>query len=146
MSPELLHVIAELIRRHTTNLGLIPLVRRWDPHEREHGETLPHLFQYTAGPLRGVFSTSRIAKLLHMACAAAAKERPEFEGLSFTPHDFRRIFATDLVNNGLPIHIGAALLGHANLQTTRGYGAVFDEDVVRHYQMHMASRRATARG
>lgn len=142
MSPELLHVIAELIRRHTTNLGLIPLVRRWDPHEREHGEPLPHLFQYTAGPLRGVFSTSRIAKLLHMACAAAAKDRPEFEGLSFTPHDFRRIFATDLVNNGLPIHIGAALLGHANLQTTRGYVAVFDEDVVRHYQMHIASRRA----
>ena len=30
----------------------------------------------------------------------------------FTPHDFRRIFATDLVNNGLLIHIGAALLGH----------------------------------
>lgn len=67
---------------------------------------------------------------------------PEFEGLTFTPHDFRRIFATDLVNNGLPIHIRAALLGHTNLQTTRGYVAVFDEDIVRHYQMHMASRRA----
>lgn len=142
MSPELLHVIAELIRRHTNNLGFIPLVRRWDPHEREHSEPLPYLFQYTGGPLRGVFSTSRIAKLLHMACAAVAKDRPEFEGLAFTPHDFRRIFATDLVNNGLPIHIGAALLGHANLQTTRGYVAVFDEDVVRHYQLHLASRRA----
>ncbi|WP_175417204.1 tyrosine-type recombinase/integrase [Arthrobacter sp. 24S4-2] len=142
MSPELLHVIAEVIRRHTTNLGSIPLVRRWDPLEREHSDPLPYLFQYTAGPLRGVFSTSRIAKLVHKACATVAKDRPEFEGLSFTPHDFRRIFATDLVNNGLPIHIGAALLGHANLQTTRGYVAVFDEDVVRHYQMHMANRRA----
>nr|WP_236573461.1 hypothetical protein [Nocardia caishijiensis] len=35
---------------------------------------------------------------------------------------------TDLVNNGLPIHIGAALLGHSNVQTIRGYVAVFSED------------------
>ncbi|GAA3310862.1 hypothetical protein ACFQHS_42395 [Nonomuraea dietziae] len=48
---------------------------------------------------------------------------------------------TDLVNNGLPIHIGAALLGHLNLETTRGYVAVFDEDVVRHYQDFLARRR-----
>lgn len=40
-----------------------------------------------------------------------------------------------------PIHIGAALLGHASLQTTRGYVAVFDEDVVRHYQLHLTRRR-----
>jgi hypothetical protein len=33
---------------------------------------------------------------------------------------FRRIFATELVNNELPIHIGAALFGHTNVQTTRG--------------------------
>ncbi|GAA1309049.1 hypothetical protein GCM10009634_73660 [Saccharothrix xinjiangensis] len=38
------------------------------------------------------------------------------------------------MNNGLPIHIDAALLDHSHLQTTRGYIAVFDEDVVRHYQ------------
>lgn len=142
MSPELLHVIAEMVRRHMGNLGAIPLIRRWDPQEREHSEALPYLFQHSSGPLRGVFSTSRVAKLLRAACTAAAKDRQEFEGLAFTPHDFRRIFATDLVNNGLPIHIGAALLGHANLQATRGYVAVFDEDVVRHYQMHLANRRA----
>jgi hypothetical protein len=142
MSPELLHVIAELIRRHTDGLEKIPLVRRWDPHARQHSEPLPYLFQRTKGPVRGVLSAALVAKLLRRACAAAAKDHPEFDGLTFTPHDFRRIFATDLVNNGLPIHIGAALLGHANLQTTRGYVAVFDEDVVRHYQIHMAQRRA----
>ncbi len=31
------------------------------------------------------------------------------------------MFATELVNGGLPIHIGAAVLGHLSLQTTRGY-------------------------
>jgi hypothetical protein len=41
--------------------------------------------------------------------------------IKFSPHDFRRLFATELVNSGLPIHIGATLLGHLNIQTTRGY-------------------------
>ncbi|EEP75300.1 phage integrase [Micromonospora sp. ATCC 39149] len=36
---------------------------------------------------------------------------------------------------------GAALLGYLNIQTTRGYVAVFDEDVVRHYQAHLQHRR-----
>ena len=51
------------------------------------------------------------------------------------------MLATELVNNGLPIHIGAALLGHLNLQTTRGYVAVFNEDLVRHYQEFLVRRR-----
>ncbi len=46
-----------------------------------------------------------------------------------------------MVNHGLPIHIGATLLGHLDLETTRGYVAVFEEDVVRHYQAHLARRR-----
>jgi hypothetical protein len=54
---------------------------------------------------------------------------------------FDRLLATDLVNNGLPIHIGAALLGHLNLHTTRGYVAVFNEDVVRHYREFLHRRR-----
>jgi integrase len=38
------------------------------------------------------------------------RRRDAFAGTKFTPHDFRRLFATDIVNGGLPIHIGAALL------------------------------------
>ncbi|WP_427006147.1 hypothetical protein [Pseudarthrobacter sp. H2] len=52
------------------------------------------------------------------------------------------MFATDLVNHGLPIHIGAALLGHLDVQTTHGYVTLFQEDVIRHYQTHLADRRA----
>ncbi|MER5465664.1 hypothetical protein ABT010_34290 [Streptomyces sp. NPDC002668] len=47
-----------------------------------------------------------------------------------------------LCRRGLPIHIGAALLGHLNIQTTNGYVAVFDEDVIQHYQQFLAQRRA----
>jgi hypothetical protein len=34
------------------------------------------------------------------------------------------------------------LLGHLSLETTRGYVAVFDDDVVRHYQGFLHRRRA----
>ncbi|WP_217902171.1 site-specific integrase [Rhodococcus sp. OK302] len=59
-------------------------------------------------------------------CRELADTDPQFAGIHFRPHDFRRLFATDLVNSGLPIHIGAALLGHLDLETTRGYVAVFE--------------------
>jgi site-specific recombinase XerD len=36
-------------------------------------------------------------------------------------YDLRRLFAAELANNGLPVHIGASLFGRLNLQTTRGY-------------------------
>jgi integrase len=141
MSPELLHVIAEIIRHHHRGDQPIPLVRRWDHHEREHSPALPFLFQHQTGALRQGFSSTWVSKELGRACTEIAQTHPEFADARFTPHDFRRIFATDLVNNGLPIHIGAALLGHTSLQTTRGYVAVFDEDVVRHYQQFLAHRR-----
>jgi hypothetical protein len=32
--------------------------------------------------------------------------------LRFTPHDFRRVFSTEVVNGDLPTHIAAKLLGH----------------------------------
>ncbi|GII34358.1 hypothetical protein Pmi06nite_78000 [Planotetraspora mira] len=62
--------------------------------------------------------------------------------MKFAPRDSRRPFATELVNNGLPIHIGAALLGHLDIRTTRGYVAVFEEDVITRYQQFLAQRRS----
>ena len=45
--------------------------------------------------------------------------------IRFTPHDFRWLFTTEMVSSGLPLHIAATLLSHLNLDTTRGYTAVF---------------------
>jgi integrase len=141
MSAELFRVIAQLVRHHTRDGRPVPLVHRWDPAERRYSPALPFLFQHQKGPLRATFSSTWLLKMLRVACTEIAQTHPEFADVRFTPHDFRRIFATDLVNNGLPIHIGAALLGHTNLQTTRGYVAVFDDDVVRHYQHFLDQRR-----
>jgi integrase len=145
MAPELFAVIAALIRRHTTDSrperGSIALVSRFDPADRVHSPPMPLLFQRVYGSRRHAIGQAFVVQRLRACCTELARTNPEFAGAAFTPHDFRRLFATDLVNNGLPIHIGAALLGHLNLETTRGYVAVFEEDLIRHYQAFLQHRR-----
>ncbi|MGY3676557.1 tyrosine-type recombinase/integrase [Streptomyces sp. TE33382] len=142
MSAELFHVIAAIVRRHLADgARTVLLTSRFDAHERQWSSPMPFLFQRgTRG--RGVVSPHTISARLRTICQGLATVNPAFAGLTFAPHDFRRLFATEVVNNGLPVHIGAALLGHLNIETTGGYVAVFNEDVVRHYQEYLARRRA----
>ncbi|WP_198165593.1 site-specific integrase [Nocardia fusca] len=141
MPAELFHIIAQILRRHTTDKQPVPLISRYDQHDRVWTEPMPHLFQRRYGHSRRVLSAVTILTWLKDTCTEIAATDPAFTGMHFTPHDFRRLFATDLANSGLPIHIGAALLGHLNLETFRGYVTVFNEDIVRHYQAHLDRRR-----
>lgn len=140
-SAELFAVLAAIIRRHTRDGGRVPVVPRYDPHERETLPPLPYLFQRPQHGGSAVVSATTVLRALQRLCERIAQMDAAFTDTVFTPHDFRRLFATELVSSGLPIHIGAALLGHLNVQTTRGYVAVFDEDVVRHYQDFLHRRR-----
>ncbi|WP_143674293.1 site-specific integrase, partial [Streptomyces caniscabiei] len=142
MSAELFHVIAQIVRRQTRNSLKIPLVSRYDSHEKTWSEPMPFLFQRQLGTIRTVLAPQTVLKMLGRSCDEIAESNPAFAGTKFTPHDFRRLFATEIVNGGLPIHIGAALLGHLDLQTTQGYVAVFAEDIVKHYQEFLNHRRA----
>jgi len=121
MSAELFHVIASVIRRHTCQGTTVPLLSRFDPHDKVWSAPMPFLFQRRRGTGRSVISPQTVLQRLKRLCAELASQHPAFATTPFTPHDFRRIFATELANSGLPIHIGAALLGHLNVQTTRGY-------------------------
>jgi hypothetical protein len=120
----------------------VPTCARYDMYEKVWSEELPHLFQTRFGGGQRAMSSTTISKSIRRACHELASTHPDFVDVTFAPHDFRRLFATDLVNNGLPIHIGAALLGHLDIRTTRGYVAVFDEDVISNYQRFLARRRA----
>ena len=142
MSAELFATIAAIIRRHQQDQRAIPSIRRYDTHEKVWSDPLPFLFQRRHGSRRAVLSFETINRLLRVRCQDLAKVHPSFAGITFSAHDFRRLFATEVVNNGLPIHIGAALLGHLDTATTRGYVAVFDEDLIRHYQSYLARRRS----
>lgn len=147
MSAELFHVIAVIIRRLTgtstgAGAGTIPLATRYDPHEHVTSAPQPFLFQRRIGQRVEVITPGALREMLVRLCRRLAETHPVLQNVHFAPHDFRRLLATDLANSGLPIHIGAALLGHLNIQTFHGYVTVFNEDVVRHYQGHLAKRRA----
>ncbi|WP_217572522.1 site-specific integrase [Streptomyces sp. GbtcB7] len=142
MSPDLFHAIAQIVRRQTKYSRQIPLLRRYDPQERTWSELMPFLFQRQIGTVHSVMAPNTVVRMLARRCEEIAQTNTDFKDATFTPHDFRRLFATEVVNGGLPVHIGAALLGHLNLQTTQGYVAVFAEDIVGHYQKFLNNRRS----
>lgn len=142
MSADLFHVIAQIIRRLTHDGRPVRLLNRYDPHEKTWSEPMPFLMQRQSGTQRSVISPTTFIHMFARSCEELAETHRAFADMTFTPHDFRRLFATEIVNGGLPIHIGAALLGHLNLQTLQGYVAVFAEDIVANYQRFLNHRRS----
>jgi site-specific recombinase XerD len=144
VSPELASVLATIVSRlRARHDGTVPLVSRYDIYERVTGPPLPHLFQRQRGGRPHVISDSRIRAFINRVLAATGLRDHAGRPLTYTPHDFRRMFATDAVATGSPVHIVASLLGHSSLDTTQGYVAVFQADLVRTYRAHLAQRRAT---
>ncbi|MGH3882622.1 MAG: tyrosine-type recombinase/integrase [Pseudonocardiaceae bacterium] len=143
VSPELASVLATIITRlRAHHDGTIALTTRYDYHDRITGPPLPHLFQRRRGWQWQVISRTTIHKLLGQALARAGLHDATGQPLRYTPHDFRRIFATEAVTGGLPIHIVARLLGHTNINTTQAYTAIFDDDLVRAHRAFLDKRRA----
>ena len=143
VTPELAHVLATIIKRlRSANDGVIPLVARYDEHERVTGPPLPHLFQHRHGWRNQVFSTTTVKTMINGVLTRTGLRDNARRPLRYTPHDFRRMFATDAVTGGLPVHIAARLLGHASLTTTQAYLAVFQDDLVRSYRSFVNARRA----
>lgn len=143
VSPELASVLATIVTRLRLHAGgTVPLTGRYDIHERLVGTPLPHLFQRRIGWRWQVPSYRTVQDLLNQLIAQAGLRDAAGQPLHCTPHDFRRMFATEAVTGGLPVHIVARLLGHANINTTQAYMAVFDDDLVRTYRAFVDRRRA----
>ncbi|MFF3543301.1 tyrosine-type recombinase/integrase [Streptomyces platensis] len=62
--------------------------------------------------------------------------------LAFSPHDFRRLFITDAIRAGLPPHIAQVIAGHANINTTMGYNAIYPAETIEAHRAFIARRRA----
>jgi site-specific recombinase XerD len=144
VGPELANVLAAIITRlRARNGGTIPLTARYDGHERSTGPALPHLFQRRRGSWRwSVIGSTTVRKLLIATLDRCELRDAAGQPLRYTAHDFRRLFASDAVNAGLPIHIVARILGHANINTSQSYTAVFNDDLVRAYRAFLDKRRA----
>lgn len=64
------------------------------------------------------------------------------EPLRYTPHDFRRLFITDAILNGLPPHIAQVIAGHQDINVTLGYKAVYPEEAIQAHMAFLARRRS----
>src|SRR5579859_6407095 len=140
--PELASILASVIARIRGADGRIPLVARYDHHERVTGPPLPHLFQRQRGWRREVMSTTAVQRLLNETLSRTGLADAAGQPLRYTPHDFRRMFVTEAVTGGLPVHIAARILGHDNISTTQHYLAVFQDELIRSYRAFLNQRRA----
>jgi integrase len=143
VSPELASVLATIVTRlRDHNGGKVPLVARYDDRERVTGPPLPHLFQRKIGWRWTVLGTTKVYDLLTDTIGRAGLRDAAGQPLRYTPHDFRRMFVTEAVTGGLPVHIAARLLGHQSIATTQAYLAVFQDDLIRAYRSFLDQRRA----
>lgn len=144
VTPELASVLAAVIHRIRDHTGRVPLAARYDHHERVTGPLLPHLFQRKIGHRREIIGIGVVKRLLADTLTRTGVVDRAGKPLRYTPHAFRRMFATDAVTGGLPVHIAAKVLGHHNLATTHSYLAVFQDELIRVYRGYLDNRR-TAR-
>jgi len=127
VGPELADVLSAIICRIRDDTGAVPLAVTYDYHERIYGPPMPILFQHRVGLENRQISAPAIRKLLDLALAGAGLADTAGQPLRLIPHDFRRIFITDAVMNGMPPHIAQLVAGHADINTTMGYKAVYPE-------------------
>ena len=117
------------------------MVTAYDPLERVWNPPSPLLLQHRTGVEDRPFSRHYIKRRLETTAAAAGLTASTGGPLTFTPHDMRRIFTTEALQNGLPPHICQLILGHKNLNTTMGYNTVYPEKVITGHRAFLARRR-----
>ncbi len=143
VSPELADVLSAIISRLRGPSGAVPLVAAYDVREKVWNPPMPLLFQRGIGSEHRAFTPTAIRKLLINALAATGLTNAEGEVLSFSPHDFRRIFVTDAIMNGLPPHIAQVICGHKSIDTTIAYKAVYPAETIEAHRAFIARRRTS---
>ena len=141
VSPELAEVLTAIIFRVRAGNAALPLVSAYDVFEQTWSAPMPFLFQRRYGSEDRPINRSYIRECM-VTTSRAARITSAGQPLEWRPHDFRRIFVTDALRSGLPPHIAAKICGHALLDTTMGYAAIYPEDVVSHHRAFIARRRA----
>jgi hypothetical protein len=142
VSPELADVLGAIILRVSDGTGAVPLVPAYDSHERVWSAPRPLLFQRRVSSDIRAIADSMVRKLLGVALAHTGLVDPDGQPLRYTPHDFRRMFITDAVMNGLPPHIAQVIAGHRDINVTMGYKAVYPEEAVQAHLAFLARRRS----
>ncbi|AGB26818.1 site-specific recombinase XerD (plasmid) [Mycobacterium sp. JS623] len=139
-SPDLTAALARLVTFVSID-DRVPLCCRVDRSERVVSAPMPHLLQFREAGRSRVIHETTVQKWLTELANSLGLADADGTPLHFTPHDFRRIFITDIVNAGFPIHLAAKIVGHNNIEVTRGYTAVYQKDVFDAYERFIDKRR-----
>ncbi len=142
ISPELADVLSAVITRIRGTSHAVPLVAAYDDHERLWLPPAPVLFQRRIGAENRAIPAATIRKILTSALARTGLTGPSGNPLHYTPHDFRRMFLTDAIMNGLPPHIAQIIAGHRDINVTLGYKAVYPHEAIQAHLAFLARRRA----
>jgi integrase len=142
ISPELADVLSAIISRIRGTSHAVPLVAAYDDHERLWLPPAPVLFQRRIGAENRAIPAATIRKILTAALARTGLTDPAGAPLHYTPHDFRRMFLTDAIMNGLPPHIAQIIAGHRDINVTLGYKAVYPDEAIQAHLAFLARRRA----
>jgi len=102
---------------------------------------MPLLFQRLNGLQRQPIAAGGIRDLIRGALASSGITGTDGKPLDFRLHDFRRIFTTDAILNGMPPHIAQLILGRADINTTMGYKAVYPQEAINGHRAYIARRR-----
>jgi Phage integrase family len=140
ISPELADVLAPILQRIRNPHGAVPLAAAYD-RDRIWNPPMPLLFQHRVGREDRPIAPAGITKRLRLALARTRLTDPSGNPLDITPHDFRRIFATEAMMNGMPPHIAQLLLGHKDINVTMGYKAVYPQEAISGHRAFIARRR-----
>ncbi|MCX4963805.1 site-specific integrase [Streptomyces sp. NBC_00654] len=142
VTPELADVLSTVISRVRGADGKVAVIPSYDGHERVWNPPMPLLFQESNAGQGHRLSASFIRKGINKALADTGLLDNTGEPLTFQPHDFRRIFITDSILNGLPPHIAQVIAGHEHIGTTMGYAAIYPADAIEAHRAFIARRRA----
>jgi len=139
VGPELADVLSAVICRVRGPDGTVPLVRARDSHELVWLPPSPLLFQRrTKAEKRSLGAVS--SPIARRGVRPHQADRPSGGTLHFTPHDFRRMFITDAILNGL------RRTSPKSSRTPRhrrhhGYKAVYPDEAITAHLAFIARRR-----
>jgi hypothetical protein len=142
VDPELADVLSAIICRIRMPNGAVPLVPAYDYSEKIWIPPMGLLFQRTVGGEKHAFHPRAVYQMFTQTLSVSGLTDTDGNPLHFTPHDFRRIFITDTIVNGMPPHIAQIIVGHATITTTMGYKAVYPTEALEAHRSFIARRRS----
>jgi len=132
-------VLAEIIRyvKRFYNSESVPVCDHWDLQEKRPRPPAPYLIQGIRHPSTAGIETIR-SRIREISIGAGAR-RSNGSPLVLPPHDCRRVFASEHLNNNMPVHVIQALLGHASPDTVMIYAKVYPSHLIEEYRKTVRS-------